>query len=425
MLSAVPQHGVPAVQQVKAWQLWQLPRAAYVYVTTLAVLALLAAICSAAFTPLRLGDLALFGVLVAGGAISVEAMRRSGEPGGAVTNDLLSAWWLSCAVLLPPLYSFGLAPVLFALTQWRVRRSLLHRRVLSAAAVGLSHAGASLVYSAWPETLSGTAGLVTSPLAWTLGVVGCGALAITANAMLVGVAVKLADAQTSWHDVLWDRESGLLDLVETCSGALVALLATLDVALVLLALPPVLLLQRGLMHGQLRAAARTDGKTGLLNAVTWEREAATELVRLRRTKVPSAVLLIDVDHFKRVNDKHGHLVGDRVLKAVVAALREELRDGDLMGRFGGEEFALLLPRTDEWEARRVAERLRRCVADLVIPVDPGTTLRVTVSVGVAIVEPSGTAAMTVTELLAAADAGLYRAKAAGRDQVSVTGAVSA
>ena len=203
------------------------------------------------------------------------------------------------------------------------------------------------------------------------------------------------------------------------SRAQSALLLT-SALLALFALPPVLLLQRGMLYAQLQAAARTDLKTGLLNATTWEREAAASLSAARRAGGPLSVLLVDIDHFKRVNDTHGHLVGDDVLRSVADVLRSQLRDEqDLLCRFGGEEFAVLLPGLDSTEAPKAADRLRRAVAERVTPAD-ATLVHVTVSVGVAVAHPVSEPDTDVQELLARADLGLYRAKYDGRNQVCLT-----
>ena len=106
-----------------------------------------------------------------------------------------------------------------------------------------------------------------------------------------------------------------------------------------------------------------DSKTGLLNAGTWEREAASEVARAVRTRSPLALVLIDVDHFKMVNDLHGHLAGDKALRAIAHVFRIFLRDYDLAGRFGGEEFAVLLPQTSAADARHIAERVRLHIAE--------------------------------------------------------------
>src|SRR5690606_28392615 len=148
------------------------------------------------------------------------------------------------------------------------------------------------------------------------------------------------------------------------------------------------LLQRSLLHAQLQAAARTDAKTGLLNAAAWQREADTEIVRARRRGDSLALLLVDIDHFKRVNDVHGHLAGDQVLAAVAEVLRTQLRDYDVVGRFGGEEFVVLLPGADLHEARRVAERLRSRIGRMAVAVDEAL-ISVTVSAGGALMPAPG------------------------------------
>jgi diguanylate cyclase (GGDEF)-like protein len=358
-------------------------------------------------------DLVLAGLLLAAGAMSVETTRWVGQPAGTMVRDLLSVWWLPMAVLLPPVYVL-LAPVpLLAHMQWRVSRSLLHRRVFSAASIGLAYATASWVFHA---VLPGQAEPSSGPglLRWALVAAAVGALGAALNALLVAVAVKGADAQTRWRALLLQPENVRMEGVEACVGVTVAVLVGLEPALVAFTLPPVLMLQRGLLHAHLRAVALLDGKTGLLNAPSWEREAAGKLLALRRRRQSAAVLLIDVDHFKRVNDEHGHLVGDQVLRAVAEVLTNGVRDGDLVGRFGGEEFVALLPGADNGESARVAERLRDHVARLVVPVQTGLTVCVTVSIGVATAPPGE---LLVPELLAAADYCMYQAKAAGRNHV--------
>ncbi len=187
-----------------------------------------------------------------------------------------------------------------------------------------------------------------------------------------------------------------------------------------MALPVVLMQKRFLMHSQLVAEARTDAKTGLLNAATWHREATTELSRIRGYWSPTSLAIIDIDHFKLVNDTHGHLAGDRVLRVISDRFKTELREGDLIGRFGGEEFAILLPHTSGTEAGRVAERLRGHIADEPIVVSDGREAAVgcsvTISVGVA--ELAHTR-QDLDELLAVADAALYQAKAEGRDRICI------
>ncbi|MDL4819415.1 sensor domain-containing diguanylate cyclase [Actinomadura opuntiae] len=364
-------------------------------------------------TPLRVHDLATFAALLACGAVCIEASRRLGMPAG-VARDLLSAWWLPVALLLPPLYALLIPIPLQALLQFRVRRTLVYRRGLVAAAHGIAGACASLVFHVVvPDPLEGAPHWVVQAYPGIPAAVGCAALFTIVNTALVAVAAHAANPESRWRDVLWTRESLLLDLVELCVGTLVAITSALTLGLLLLALPPVMLLQRSLMHQQLQAAARTDAKTGLLNAAAWQREADTELSRAQRTQDALALLLIDIDHFKRVNDTHGHLIGDQVLVGVASTLCHQLRDYDVVGRFGGEEFVVLLPGADTVEACRVAERLRGRVRRLAVPAEEGT-VTVTVSVGVALFRTHG---QDLIELLAAADLALYRAKESGRDRV--------
>ncbi|HEV2373329.1 MAG TPA: GGDEF domain-containing protein [Streptosporangiaceae bacterium] len=190
------------------------------------------------------------------------------------------------------------------------------------------------------------------------------------------------------------------------------------------AFPFVTLLQRSVRHEQLVSASRLDSKTGLLNAGTWEREAAVEVARAIRTRTPLAVAIIDLDRFKNVNDTYGHLAGDKTLQAIARVLQECVREYDLVGRFGGEEFALVLPQAGPVSAYSIAERIRDYIADLPIDVSPCQTtepVHVTVSIGVASLGSAWDtrAGGQLTDLMAAADMALYQAKRNGRDQVCV------
>jgi diguanylate cyclase (GGDEF)-like protein len=135
-----------------------------------------------------------------------------------------------------------------------------------------------------------------------------------------------------------------------------------------------------------------------------------------------ALALVDIDHFKIVNDTFGHLVGDRALRSIARTFRIFLREYDLVGRFGGEEFALLLPHTMALDAYGIAERIRDHIASSALDVGnlpEGGQVRVTVSMGVAALGGPWDSGTQITDLLAAADRALYRAKWAGRDQVCV------
>jgi diguanylate cyclase (GGDEF)-like protein len=166
----------------------------------------------------------------------------------------------------------------------------------------------------------------------------------------------------------------------------------------------------------LRSKATTDELTGLANHRRFQEVAAAALAWRARTGLPVAVLMLDVDDFKRVNDTWGHAMGDRVLRGVAQALRGACRAGAVPARYGGEEFAVVLEGAGAEEAQACAERLRAAVAAHVPPGAP----RVTVSVGAAVLGPDVPAA-GAQALIEAADAALYAAKAAGKDQVVVRG----
>ncbi|MFI7635292.1 GGDEF domain-containing protein [Nonomuraea sp. NPDC049400] len=393
------------------WPLLGQRRPLVVYLCAIVALDLAAIMVCAVTTVFQWRDLLTFGALMACGAVCIEATRRLGMPAG-VSRDLLSAWWLPVALLLPPLYAIFAPIVLQVLLQVRVRATVLYRRVFTSAAIGLAGCTASVAFH-WfvddPWVLSQGSG---PPILYA---VAAAVLFSLLNIALIAIAAHTADPDITWREVLWDRESMILDIVELCLGVTVAIGCGLNLALLILALPPVVLLQRSLLHAQLQAAARTDAKTGLLNAAAWQREADTEIVRARRTGGTLAVLIIDIDHFKRVNDAYGHLVGDQVLVGVASMLRTQLREYDVVGRFGGEEFVVLLPGADGREARQVAERLRTRIGHMAIPADDNL-IRVTISAGVALMSVHGD---DLIDLLAAADLALYRAKELGRDRVCI------
>ena len=165
----------------------------------------------------------------------------------------------------------------------------------------------------------------------------------------------------------------------------------------------------------LEKLALTDALTGLANRRAFGEALEAELARVGRHGRPASLLFLDLDHFKAVNDSHGHAVGDEVLEGVSLVLKRACRRGDLAARIGGEEFAVLLPATGRIPAALVAERIRRTVE--LHPIGRSALVPVTVSVGVASTEglPGVPGA---DELVRQADAGLYRAKAEGRNRVS-------
>lgn len=173
----------------------------------------------------------------------------------------------------------------------------------------------------------------------------------------------------------------------------------------------------------LHRLARTDELTGLPNRRALIEAGEDVLSRSRRRGSDVALLFVDVDHFKRINDTHGHIVGDLVLRHLARRIAGGLRETDLLCRFGGEEFAALLPDTDEQSAAEIAERLRRTTAasPIMARQSEGPAIPVTLSLGLTAAEAES--AGDIHRLIDVADRAVYAAKEAGRDTVAMRSAV--
>jgi diguanylate cyclase (GGDEF)-like protein len=170
------------------------------------------------------------------------------------------------------------------------------------------------------------------------------------------------------------------------------------------------------LYTHVRLLATTDALTGLHNRGHFFDLAETQVAIARRYDRPLSAIMLDIDHFKRINDTHGHTTGDAVIKEVANRLCHELRNADIIGRYGGEEFAIIMPETSD-HAAEVAERLRAAIATT--PITTATTpIPVTISIGVATLNNLPTSQNTLTHLLEHADAHLYQAKRTGRNRVS-------
>jgi diguanylate cyclase len=168
---------------------------------------------------------------------------------------------------------------------------------------------------------------------------------------------------------------------------------------------------------RLAELTRTDGLSGLLNRKYWEEAVSGEFQRCRRIGYASTVLMLDLDGLKPINDRYGHQAGDQVIRRVAAALRDALRQQDIPGRYGGDEFGIVLPGTDSASGQVIAERVRERVASTVL--EREADLRATVSIGVAGLEAKDA---NYSEWLEHADRALYQAKELGRNRTVCYGA---
>jgi diguanylate cyclase (GGDEF)-like protein len=165
---------------------------------------------------------------------------------------------------------------------------------------------------------------------------------------------------------------------------------------------------------QMEDLARTDALTGIFNRRYFFELGEREVARIERFKHDSALIMLDLDHFKAVNDTHGHDIGDDTLKATTRSLTACLRNTDIFGRLGGEEFGILLTETSLTGAQETAERLRRTIEEMKVPLPDGSNLQITISLGLVPLKPGDT---NLSENLKRADEALYEAKQTGRNRV--------
>ncbi|WP_337822273.1 GGDEF domain-containing protein [Amycolatopsis sp. A1MSW2902] len=241
------------------------------------------------------------------------------------------------------------------------------------------------------------------------------------NSLAVGAAIAAAEKLRSITGLVGGWSANALEIVTLFLGAITAVVIQLRPWLTLFLLPLIYVLHRSDSVKHLEIAASTDRKTGLLNMETWRCLAEAGLKKARRHHVPVAVVMLDLDFFKRINDTHGHLFGDDVLRAVAHVLSSEVRRTDLVGRFGGEEFVVFLADVDLVRATEIAERIRSAVAALEIsPSTDGTSSAVPVRItaGVACDDGYSDDDVDLSQLLLAADNRLFFAKGQGRDRIN-------
>jgi diguanylate cyclase (GGDEF)-like protein len=414
---------------VRHWAVWQLPaRTLYPVLLVELTTVLLACLLLSRQPPPMFAEvgtaalLAFAGIAHAEIALGVERVRRRIGQGNIV--DLSSIWTFAAALVLPA-FDAGLVAVFiygyFWCRAWRLRTPL-YRQLFSMSTVALACFASSSVlhFMIDGESLSqvGTpvvvAGVILALLVYT-----------AVNTCLVAGAIALSSTDPSLTTLFASWDENLLEVATLCLGALTAAALLINPWLVLLVLPPLIVLHRAALVRQLQEAASTDSKTGLLNAAAWHNRVEEVFRRSGAAKGPhpTGVLVIDLDHFKAINDTHGHIAGDCVLSAVASALEDEVRGGDLVGRFGGEEFVVLLTGDGPGDADDVveaAQRLRRRIETLCVeistPDGPLSLASVSASVGVVVVDHTSP---QLSLLMHAADAALFAAKRSGRNRVQL------
>jgi diguanylate cyclase (GGDEF)-like protein len=384
----------------RQWTLWRERKVVIAYILTVDFLALVLAATILVAMPIRSGDLVRFGLLVAGAVVHREAVHRieglrERTTGNGLLTNLSSLWIFAAALSVPLPLVVGLTGIVHLHSWYRGGAVRLYRKV----------------FSVYPIVPRGPVGLVV--------LVGAGAVFWLVNYALVVGAVIMSGPLEPGRQALGNPSDQIVVAASLGLGVGFAVMLAFTPWLIAVLITTVFALHRALLLPHFQQAARTDSKTGLLTAGFWREAAGRELARARRLADPLGVLMLDLDHFKSFNDRMGHLVGDQVLRAVADELRSQTRPYDLVGRFGGEEFVILLSGVGTAQVEDIADRIRERISQLRVLVDsphdrPVTVDGISISIGAAVRPNDGD---DIDHLLLAADGALLAAKAAGRDRV--------
>ncbi len=389
---------------------------------------------TAMLVPVGSDDLVRFGVLLGCSWLAIELTRhieRKREYWRSPTSgyiDTKSVWSFAAVIVLPPLLASLMVVLTYSLAWWRIkphaRPGLPHRWIFSCATVLCGTQAAVVVLDVGMAGYPGAPGAASLEGLADFGVIAAaGVLRWAINLGLVMVAIALASPTARARDLFSNIGEQVLEAGALGLGLVTAAVVVNNPFVLPGVVVAMVALHRGLLVHQYQQASRFDAKTGLTTAKWWHEYADQALAQARSRGRTMGLLIIDLDHFKAINDTYGHPFGDRVLRSVATELLAEVRDEDACGRWGGEEFVVALPDVgDERNVLRVAERIRRRIQAVVLEPpgrdDPAETTTITASVGGAIFPSAGI--NTLDELLLSADTALYAAKNAGRNTVRMT-----
>lgn len=396
------------------WSLWwSIPGRARLYNGTVVFAAVAATIGTTIATRMTGRCVLTLGALLLGGMANVELGRLA--EGGRVDRQRihkgLSAWPFAAALLLTPGRAGWVAAVIYVHAWIRGMRITKWKWIGSWAIVTLAALAAAVNFQLLTDGRLPVSGSETTAaaVAVALGVF----LAVESLLLWCISRLNTPADEVYLRAQLASASFYLIEASVLASGAIAAVLYNYSPGFLLLGGPASLLMQRGMLHQPLQHQARHDAKTGVLNCEAWRAVARPALRHARRDGRPMAVLVVDVDHFKDVNDTFGHLVGDEVLTEAADAVVRGVRRTDLVGRFGGDEFCALLACNTADEVMAAAERIRGQIGQLVFP---DASVKVTASIGIAMTGDDD-ADGDLDKLIAAADHALYEAKRGGRDRI--------
>ncbi len=378
-----------------------LPRSARIYISAVLAGAAILGTVAAAAAPPRLAMVPAAGLLLLSATVAQQFKVKSPKHQSYYTTTIFI---FSAALLLRPGYVIAIILVahLVELVRTRYRWYI---QAFNIANFSLSALAAEAIFhlrSPAPEW---------NPIGYALA---AGVAFVLINHLLTALVIMWARNVPIARAGTLDADNLGTDLALMSIGALGSLLWLTDPWLVPLCLGPLFLIYRSLLVPFLQEEARTDPKTELFNMKHWNQVAGVEIDRARRFNRPLSVLLGDLDLLREANNRHGHLMGDQLIRKVADTIRGALREYDMPARFGGDEFAILMPEASLDEASVVAERIRRAVELIELKAPDGSVLSATLSIGVALFPAHGGTAST---LLAAADRAVYQAKALGRNRV--------
>ncbi len=406
-----------------SWQLWELPRPVLAYVLAVDAAAVALVALTSCFSTVTGTDLVRFAILSGAAVVHLEFARgiermREIAVSGAPYVNLKSLWVFTGVVLLPLPLVATLTAVTYLYAWARVDgQSRAHKKVFTAATFVLASAGAAAVLGVGGPADEGA--IPPGPLG-LLVLVGAAASWWFINFALVVVVLCVSNPGMPVRAALGDLADQLVVAAALGLGIGMAALLVYSPWLVLVLMVTVVVLHQQFLLPQLRRQARTDAKTGLLEPVFFTELANALLDRLREQARPAALLMIDLDRFKRINDELGHSAGDDAIQAAADVLRHELRGSDLIARFGGDEFVLLLPGVGADQISDVGARVLAALRGhrplVTANSGPAGLLGLPASVGVALYPQHGA---TVDELLLLADAAQQEAKRAGGDRFAV------
>lgn len=417
-------HGWTVVSHPKSWALWTQPQREAWYLLSISAIGLATAGFAVADVPEITGsDWLILGELLTCATVHVFISRRREETwrnrNPALHIDIVSMWTFPGILLLPAALAILLI-VLVRTQRWFTARRPFYRFFFSTATMVC---GAALTRFAIlePSGITGAGGLRPSSPGGLLAVAAAGATYVGVQALAIALVIGMHTPKRGAGVLFGSRFDNGLEAFSITLGVVTAVLLVHAPALVVVMVLVGVFMNYVAEIRKLHMDARTDPKTNLLNMRGWWDTATRAVTRTQRSGGGIGLLMIDLDHFKAINDSWGHPAGDDMLEAVAGVLRDQTRPADVIGRFGGEEFVVLLPESGRAEAVVVGERILASVRQLsVITTDkrggPAVITGRTTSIGIAtgLADPK-----ILDELLQAADAAVYEAKDAGRDRLRI------